>query len=39
VKETLKEIQSIIDEDVKDLIPEGTYLRLMNKMKEAYDRS
>ena len=39
VKETLREIQSIIDEDVKDLIPEGTYLRLMNKMKEAYDRS
>ena len=39
VKETLKEIQSIIDEDVKDFIPEGTYLRLMNKMKEAYDRS
>jgi hypothetical protein len=39
VKETLKEIQSIIDEDVKNLIPEGTYLRLMNKMKEAYDRS
>jgi hypothetical protein len=38
-KDTLKEIQSIIDEDVKDLIPEGTYLLLANKMKEAFDRS
>ena len=38
-KDSLREIQSIIDEDVKDLIPEGTYLHLMNKMKEAYDRS
>lgn len=38
-KDSLKEIQAIIDEDVKDLIPEGTYLRLMNKMKEAFDRS
>jgi hypothetical protein len=38
-KDTLKEIQSIIDEDVKDLIPEGTYLLLANKMKEAFNRS
>jgi hypothetical protein len=39
LKDSLREIQSIIDEDVKDLIPEGTYLILMNKMKQAYDRS
>ena len=38
LKDSLREIQSIIDEDVKDLIPEGTYLILMNKMKQAYDR-
>jgi hypothetical protein len=38
-KDTLKEIQSIIDEDVKNLIPEGTYLLLANKMKEAFNRS
>ena len=38
-KDFLKEIQSIIDEDVKDLIPEGIYLRLANKMKEAFNRS
>jgi hypothetical protein len=38
-KDSLKEIQSIIDEGVKDLIPEGTYLLLANKMKEAFNRS
>lgn len=37
VKKTLSEAQSIIDEEIKDLIPEGIYLNLVNKMKETFN--
>ena len=37
VKEDLKDILELVDESVKDKIPEGVYLELMNKMKSAYN--
>jgi hypothetical protein len=37
--ETLKNIQSILDEDVKEKVPEGVYLELMNNLKKVYDKS
>ena len=37
VKKSLSEAQSIIDEEIKDLIPEGIYLNLVNKMKETFN--
>jgi hypothetical protein len=36
-KEPLKKLLSIIDEDVKDLIPEGIYLQMMNELQKAYN--
>ena len=38
-KGSLKEMQTIIDEDVKDKITEGVYILLMSKMKEVFDYS
>tara|TARA_B000000557_G_C20775617_1_gene444057 strand:+ start:133 stop:699 length:567 start_codon:yes stop_codon:yes gene_type:complete len=37
--DTLKNIQSILDNDVKQKVPEGVYLELMNNLKKAYDKS
>ena len=39
VKKSLREAQTIIDEEIKDLIPEGIYLNLVNKMKETFDHT
>ena len=36
-KNSLKEIQSIIDDNVQGNIPDGVYLDLVNKMKEAFE--
>ena len=37
--DTLKNIQSILDDDVKEKVPEGVYLELVNNLKKAYDKS
>lgn len=37
--DTLKNIQSIIDDEVKEKVPEGVYLDLINNLKKAYDKS
>lgn len=34
--EKLKELQTLVDEKVKDCVPEGVYLELMNNMCEMY---
>tara|TARA_B100000686_G_scaffold346368_1_gene432895 strand:+ start:461 stop:1663 length:1203 start_codon:yes stop_codon:yes gene_type:complete len=39
VKKSLREAQTIIDEEIRDLIPEGIYLNLVNKMKETFDHT
>ena len=39
ITDTLKNIQSILYDDVKDKVPEGVYLELMNNLKKAYDKS
>jgi len=39
ITEVLNNIQSILDDDVKQKVPEGVYLELMNNLKKAYDKS
>ena len=39
VKEKLHEMSDLIDEDVKEKIPEGIYLKLMNLMKDIHEKS
>lgn len=39
ITEVLNNIQSILDDAVKQKVPEGVYLELMNNLKKAYDKS
>ena len=36
VVEKLKDLQTFVDDSVKDSVPEGVYLELVNKMLDVY---